>query len=267
MLTKSGTNRFDGSLFEYHRNDALDAQELLRHRRQARLPPQPVRRHASAGRSGANRAFFFVGYEALDRAARPDDLDRRAGRQRAARASCRPARSASTPPWRRSSPSSRAPTGRSLGQGLARLQLSRSRRRSISTSCRAASTTTPARTASSSRATRSTTPTSSCRPTTRSSRASSSRATSSSPASTAQVLSSRTLNTTRIGFSRTRIGQNVEANTVAAARRVRARPRHDRRHRHRRAEALRAAELGQPAAGAERVQRCRTISCTRAAGT
>ena len=64
------------------------------------------------------------------------------------------------------------------------------------------------------RATRSTTPSSSCRPTIRSFRGRSSRAISSSPVSTGEVLSSRTLNTLRLGFSRTRIGQDVEANTV-----------------------------------------------------
>ena len=51
------------------------------------------------------------------------------------------------------------------------------------------------------------------------------------------------------------------------ARAVHCHPRSDGRHRHRRHEALRAAELGQPAAGAERVQRCRATWCTAGAAT
>ena len=183
VLTKSGTNRIDASLFEYHRNDALDARNYFD------TGPKPdFHRNQFGGTIGGpirqNRTFFFLNYEALiERLGRtistfvPDDN---------ARLGILPdGPSASTPRWRLSSPSSRAPTARCSARGWPST-ISRSRRRWISTSCRAGSTSTPAPTGRCSRATRSTTPTSSCRPTTRSSRASSCRATSSSPASTAR---------------------------------------------------------------------------------
>ena len=82
-----------------------------------------------------------------------------------------------------------------------------------------------------------------------------------------RVFSPSTLNTARLGFSRTRIGQNVQANTSTALRTFIA-------GRDSMGDidigGLRRfgpAELGQPAAGAERVQRSRTISCTRAGVT
>ena len=59
----------------------------------------------------------------------------------------------------------------------------------------------------------------------------------------------------RFGYSRTRIGQNVEANLTPAAAAIRRRSRVGRRHRRRRHAAIRSAELRQPAAGAERLQR------------
>jgi hypothetical protein len=43
VVTKSGTNLYSGSAFEFFRDDALDGKNLLR-RREARLPAQPVRR-------------------------------------------------------------------------------------------------------------------------------------------------------------------------------------------------------------------------------
>ena len=46
VLTKSGTNTLRGSAYEFHRNDALDARQLLRRRGQAGLRAQPVRRLA-----------------------------------------------------------------------------------------------------------------------------------------------------------------------------------------------------------------------------
>ena len=83
------------------------------------------------------------------------------------------------------------------------------------------------------------------------------------------VWSDRTLQTFRVGFSRTRVGQNVEARWLQpdhdrserrgqprrSARPVRGGPRPGRRHRHRRHAALRTAELRQPAARSERVRR------------
>jgi Carboxypeptidase regulatory-like domain/TonB dependent receptor-like, beta-barrel len=64
VLTKSGTNRVDGSLFEYHRNDALDAKNYF----DAGVKPD-FHRNQFGGTLGGpiqqNRLFFFVNYEAL----------------------------------------------------------------------------------------------------------------------------------------------------------------------------------------------------------
>jgi Carboxypeptidase regulatory-like domain/TonB dependent receptor-like, beta-barrel len=64
VLTKSGTNRFDGSAFEYHRNDALDAKNYF----DTREKPD-FHRNQFGGTIGGpiqrNRLFFFVSYEAL----------------------------------------------------------------------------------------------------------------------------------------------------------------------------------------------------------
>ena len=64
VLTKSGTNRIDASLFEYHRNDALDARNYFD------TGPKPdFHRNQFGGTIGGpirpNRTFFFVNYEAL----------------------------------------------------------------------------------------------------------------------------------------------------------------------------------------------------------
>ena len=53
---KSGTNNFHGSAFEYHTNEKLRTQQLLRARQdtpEGRLALQPVRRHAGRARSCA----------------------------------------------------------------------------------------------------------------------------------------------------------------------------------------------------------------------
>jgi hypothetical protein len=64
VLTKSGTNRFSGSGYEYHRNDALDARNYF-----DTLDKPDFRRNQFGGSVGGpvtpNRTFFFVGYEAL----------------------------------------------------------------------------------------------------------------------------------------------------------------------------------------------------------
>jgi hypothetical protein len=64
VLTKSGTNRFDGSLYEYHRNEALDARNYF-----DALDKPDFQRNQFGGSLGGpiqhDRAFFFVGYEAL----------------------------------------------------------------------------------------------------------------------------------------------------------------------------------------------------------
>ena len=64
VLTKSGTNQFDGSAYEFHRNDALDARNYFDtgdkpdfHRNQFGV--------TAGGPLQRDRAFFFLGYEAL----------------------------------------------------------------------------------------------------------------------------------------------------------------------------------------------------------
>jgi outer membrane receptor protein involved in Fe transport len=62
VQTKSGTNNFHGSLFEYFRNDALDARTFFAARK------DPRRQNQFGGSFGGpiikDRAFFFGGYEA-----------------------------------------------------------------------------------------------------------------------------------------------------------------------------------------------------------
>jgi hypothetical protein len=64
VLTKSGTNQFSGSAYEFHRNDALDARNYFDtgqkpdfHRNQFGV--------TFGGPFQRDRAFFFLGYEAL----------------------------------------------------------------------------------------------------------------------------------------------------------------------------------------------------------
>ena len=64
VLTKSGSNQPNGSLYEYHRNDALDAKNYF-----DTLDKPDFHRNQFGGTFGGpirqDRAFFFVGYEAL----------------------------------------------------------------------------------------------------------------------------------------------------------------------------------------------------------
>ena len=64
VLTKSGTNQFSGTLFEYHRNDALDARNYFD------VGEKPdFHRNQFGGTVGGpvrqDKVFFFIGYEAL----------------------------------------------------------------------------------------------------------------------------------------------------------------------------------------------------------
>ena len=220
VLTKSGTNTLRGSAYEFHRNDALDAATT------STSPASPTSRATSSAASVGgplqrDRLFYFVGYEGAAREPRQDDHQLRARRQRAARPAARrpgddqPARSGRTwtrfraPTGRRSAAGSRTHTfdfdqklDQDFFQGRLDYQLGAAHQFFAPLHLR--------RRASSG-----------CRPTTRSSRARSSRRTSSSPPSTATSLSTRTLQTARFGYSRTRIGQNVEANLDVAAAAVR----------------------------------------------
>ena len=64
VLTKSGTNELSGSAFEYHRNDALDARNYF----DVNGKPDFQRNQFGATLGGPltrDRLFFFAGYEAL----------------------------------------------------------------------------------------------------------------------------------------------------------------------------------------------------------
>jgi outer membrane receptor protein involved in Fe transport len=71
ILTKSGTNAFHGSLFEFLRNDALDANGNFNFTGQpsAQLPKAKFRQNQWGGSLGGpiqkDRSFFFVDYEKL----------------------------------------------------------------------------------------------------------------------------------------------------------------------------------------------------------
>ena len=273
VLTKSGSNALRGSAYEFHRNDALDAAQLLRRRRQARFHAQPVRRRARrSARPGS--PVLLRRLRSAARESRQDDLELRAGRQRARAACCPTARSRSATPSARISTRFRAPTAPSIGSRPrhphvrlrpdARSELLPGPRRLPGGAAHQFFGATPFDDADAAAADR----------LSRSSRARSSRPTSSRRSSTATSLSARTFQTARFGYSRTRIGQNVEANLAPPlppfvdGRGAR------RRHRHRRHAALRSAELGEPAAGAERLQRpvrrdarARRATCSRPASS
>jgi hypothetical protein len=64
VLTRSGTNRLGGSAFEFHRNDAFDAKNYF----DVQGKPDFTRNQFGATLGGpiaTDRAFFFVGYEGL----------------------------------------------------------------------------------------------------------------------------------------------------------------------------------------------------------
>jgi Carboxypeptidase regulatory-like domain len=74
IVTRSGTNQFHGSLFDYVRNDVFDANDWFAN--QTNQPKPPERQHDFGGTvggplvmpgvyDGRNRSFFFVSYEGL----------------------------------------------------------------------------------------------------------------------------------------------------------------------------------------------------------
>ena len=67
MVTRSGSNAYHGSLFEYFRDDALDAADYFVKRQNLAKPKE--RQHSFGGVFGGpiqrNRAFVFVSYEGL----------------------------------------------------------------------------------------------------------------------------------------------------------------------------------------------------------
>jgi hypothetical protein len=211
VLTKSGSNDLDGSLFEYHRNDALDARNYFD------TGDKPdFRRNQFGGSLGGplqrNKTFFFLNYEALiERLGRtistvvPDD-NARLGILPGGAVGVNPA----VAPWLAEFPRANGPV---LGQGLAvydfpfaqtldehfvqgRIDLNASDRRQLFAryTFDDANQYLPTDYPQFPREflSRNQFFTGEHR----------------------QVLPSAALNTTRIGFSRTRIGQNVEANTT-----------------------------------------------------
>lgn len=67
IVTRSGTNQFHGTLFDYFRNDALDANDWFADRDQ--LPKPEERQNDFGGTLGGpilrDRTFFFLSYEGL----------------------------------------------------------------------------------------------------------------------------------------------------------------------------------------------------------
>ena len=67
VVTRSGTNDFHGSLFEYFRNEALDANDWFANSRNLKKPP--LRQSDFGGVVGGpilkNQTFFFFSYEGL----------------------------------------------------------------------------------------------------------------------------------------------------------------------------------------------------------
>ncbi len=117
VLTKSGTNRLTGSAFEFHRNDAMDAKNYF-----DTLGKPDFHRNQFGGTVGGpiarDRAFFFLGYEGLiERLGRtistvvPDD-NARLGILPSGTVTVNP----SVQPWLQEFPRA---NGQSLGQGLA----------------------------------------------------------------------------------------------------------------------------------------------------
>jgi hypothetical protein len=66
ITTKSGTNRFHGTLFEYFRNDKLDANSFFSNRSGLERPPLRWNQFGGnvSGPIRRDRAFFFFNYEA-----------------------------------------------------------------------------------------------------------------------------------------------------------------------------------------------------------
>lgn len=66
IATRSGGNEFHGELFEFFRNDALDARNFFEHTSSS---PAPFKRNQFGGSLGGpiikNKTFFFVSYEGL----------------------------------------------------------------------------------------------------------------------------------------------------------------------------------------------------------
>ena len=272
VLTKAGSNQLRGSVYEFHRNDALDAKNYFD---VAGKPPFTRNQFGGAvgGPIQRDRLFYFVGYEALHEnlgktitSTVPDENAHRGLIPDPAQpgALLNVGVNPGVAPYLNEYP---LPNGGEPRRRHRRSTAFSSIRSSPRTSCRGASTTTWATAISCSRATRSTMRISGCRPTFRSSRGRSCRAISSSPASTGRCCRRRMLSTYRARLQPHARRADGRGQHRDAARAVRARPRVCRQHRHRRPQPLRHAELGRravPAAGARPAVR---LDARRAAGS
>ena len=119
-ITKSGTNQFGGSAFEYHRNDALDARNYFDVAAKARLHAQSVRRHGRRPPDSTRSALLFrAATRRLREQLGQDDCRRPCPTTTRGSASFRPARSRSIPrsqPYLDEFPRA---NGENLGGGLA----------------------------------------------------------------------------------------------------------------------------------------------------
>ncbi len=209
VLTKSGSNRYSGSAYEYHRNDAFDTPNYF-----DSLGKPDFTRNQFGGSVGGpietNRAFFFFGYEALvERLGRtvstvvPDD-NARLGILPSGTVGVNPAVAPYLDEYPRAN-------GDNLGQGLAVYNFPFNQRLDQSFVQGRVDYNTDRRQFFARYTFDNTTqylPTDYPQfPRTFFSR------NQFFTGEYREVLSARTLNTARIGFSRTRIGQNVEANT------------------------------------------------------
>lgn len=66
-VTRQGSNEFHGSVFEFHRNTALNANDFFNNAASPAVERPPLIRHQFGGRIGGpifrNKTFFFFGYE------------------------------------------------------------------------------------------------------------------------------------------------------------------------------------------------------------